>query len=603
MNEHEELLHYYRSELTYLRKMGSAFAERYPRVAGRLEFGGGMSPDPHVERLLESFAFLTGRIQHQIEREFPELTTALLDILYPSYVSPVPSMAIARFDVDPEQGQLTTGHKIDRSTPLFAETDDGLTCRFQTCYPVTLWPLEVVDAGFESTAQFEFLDTVSEVATVLRIRLECQGAAVQDLDLNRIRFYLHGDRILVNTLYELLFAYVTDVAVLSEENQRPLFISKDAIRPVGFSADEAVLPQAPQAYPGYRIVQEYFTFPEQFLFIDIDLPESALKGSNTTLDLLIMLNQRPQEQLVVDRGTFCLGCTPVINLFRKTTEPIRVDQRKTEYRLNPDKRRERTTEIHSILSVTSSANAEEEVTHYVPFYSYRHNWDSEEPHAFWYARRTPTGRDDVPGTDMHLTFLDLNAQPTEPPLQTVYAHTLCTNRNLAVHLPAGARLQIEESAPLLGISCLTKPTTAIPPSLGGASQWKIISQLSLNHLSLSDGPESLQALREILRLSSMSERHSAQQQISGIREMTTRPIVRLIGQDAWKGMCKGIEISLMLDEEFYVGSSAFLFSAVLQRFFAMYASVNSFTQLVVHSSKREGIWKRWPPMAGEQTVL
>jgi type VI secretion system protein ImpG len=266
-------------------------------------------------------------------------------------------------------------------------------------------------------------------------------------------------------------------------------------------------------------------------------------------------------------------------------------------------RRERTTEIHSILSVTSSANAEEEVTHYVPFYSYRHNWDSDEPHAFWYARRTPTGRDDVPGTDMHLTFLDLNAQPTEPPLQTIYAHTLCTNRNLAVHLPAGARLQIEESAPLLGISCLTKPTTAIPPSLGGASQWKIISQLSLNHLSLSDGPESLQALREILRLSSMSERHSAQQQISGIREMTTRPIVRLIGQDAWKGMCKGIEISLMLDEEFYVGSSAFLFSAVLQRFFAMYASVNSFTQLVVHSSKREGIWKRWPPMAGEQTVL
>lgn len=603
MHEHEELLHYYTNELTYLRKMGAEFAKRYPKVAGRLEFGAGMSPDPHVERLLESFAFLTARIQNQVEREFPEFTTALLEILYPSYVSPVPSMAIAKFDVDYEQGQITTGHVLESQTPLFAETEDGLTCRFRTCYPVTLWPLEVVSAGFESTAQFDFLDAIGDVASVLRIRLNCHGVPLRDLELNRIRFFLNGDQILVNRLYELLFAHVTDVAVLSEDGQSPFFLSRSALQLVGFNSEESVLPQTPQAYPGYRILQEYFTFPEQFLFVDIDIIDQALERSGNTLDLLFMLDQRPVGNMVVDRGTFCLGCTPIINLFPKTAEPIRVDQRSSEYRLNPDMRRERTTEIHSILSVTSSSNPDDEVTQYVPFYSYRHNWDGAEPHAFWHARRTAANRDGITGTDVHLTFLDLHANPTQPPVQTIYVHSLCTNRELATHLSVGARLQIEESAPLLGISCITKPTPAIQPTLGGATQWQVISQLSLNHLSFTDGPGSLQALKEILNLSSMSERLSAQQQISGIKHMATQQIVRYVGQEAWKGMCRGTEISLTLDEELYVGSSAFLFGAVLQRFFAMYTSINSFTQLVVRSTKRERIWKRWPPMAGEQTVL
>ncbi|HEU4388684.1 MAG TPA: type VI secretion system baseplate subunit TssF, partial [Blastocatellia bacterium] len=354
VSDREELLRYYKDELIYLRNRGSAFARQYPLVAAQLGIGAGESPDPQVERLIESFAFLAARIQHELDGEFPEITTALLGNLYPQLVNPIPSMAIAQFHVDPDQGKLTTGHLIERDTPLTAQTEQEITCRFKTCYPVTLWPLEVVSATFESPAQFDFLDSATRILTVLRLKLAPRGVKLSELDLRKLRFYLHGDRMLVNRLYELLMCHVLSVAVLPDENAPPICLPQDSISPVGFSLDEDVLPYPPNAHPGYRLLHEYFTFPEKFMFFEIDNLNRALTGE--MLDLLVMLDRPPGNQICIDRETFVLGCTPVINLFRKTTEPIRLDHRQLEYPLIPDKRRERTTEIHSVISVTASSN-------------------------------------------------------------------------------------------------------------------------------------------------------------------------------------------------------------------------------------------------------
>lgn len=600
-NQREELLRYYKSELTYLRRMGSAFAELYPRVAARLELGTDECADPQVERLLESFAFLTARLQHDIDSEFPEITNALLGVLYPQFNSPVPSMTIARFDVDPEQGKLTTGHLVNKQTQLFAYTSQGLPCRFRTCYPVTLWPLAVSEAGFEDTKQFDFLDADTRVASILRLKLTCLTGTLQELSLKQLRFYLNGDPMLVNALYELLFSNVRHVAILPENGVHPVYLPPGSIKPVGFGLDEDVLPYPPQAHPGYRLLQEYFAFPEKYFFFDLDNLDRH--GSTKTIDLLIMLDRQPAEQLAVSHDTFALGCTPIINLFSKTTEPIRLDHRSLDYRLIPDKRRERTTEIHSILSVSASSNADDQTRNFEPFYSYNHHMEGKEHKAFWHSRRLPTQRKDVPGTEMFLSFLDLDFTPSQPPVQTVYAHTLCTNRELATQLPAGALLQTEEKAPLHRISCIFKPTLPLSPPIRGATLWRLISHLSLNHLSLSEGRDGLTALREILKLYSFSDRPSTQQQIAGIREMTCRKIVRHMGTEAWRGFCRGTEVTLVFDEDLYVGSGAFMFSAVLSRFFALYAAINSFTQLNIKSRQREGIWKQWPPMAGEKTVL
>jgi type VI secretion system protein ImpG len=677
-NRQSDLRSYYQRELTYLRRMGVEFARQYPKIASRLELGADQSADPHVERLIQAFAFLTARIQRQIESEFPEITTSLLNILYPHYLNPVPSMAIARFEVDPEQGQLTSGYRIEKHTPLFAQSREGLTCRFHTCYPVTLWPLEVIYAGFESTDEFDFLDNVPGVATVLRLKLMPQGVPLQELELRDLRFYLNGEWRMVNALYELLFCHLKDVALWDERNKKHIPLPEGCVRPVGYGLEEEVLPYPDYAHPGYRLLQEYFAFPQKFMFFEIHgLGRTAeLEIGNSeegVLDVLIMLDETPGDRIILDTDTFCPGCAPIINLFRKTAEPIRLDQTQSEYRLVPDMRQERTTEIHSILSVSAFPDPADATQSFEPFYSFNHQMAGSDHKAFWHARRQPMERADVTGSEMFISFLDLDFNPGVPPAQTIYAHTLCTNRDLAVQLPAGARLQIEEAAPLSRISCLTRPTPQLEPPLGGATAWRLISHLSLNYLSLSDRllfdmghryriylenknlselervfeengislsqdldiwekegewrihdkgerqqyvvrgeddhlkvyryGKSLEALREILGLYDFIDSPTTRKQIQGIVEMSTRRVVRRIGQEPWRGFCRGMEVALVFDEDLYAGGSAFLLASVLNHFFALYASVNSFTQVVVRSEAREGEWKRWPPMVGEQIVL
>jgi type VI secretion system protein ImpG len=599
--EYDDILPYYNSELTFLRRMGRSFAARHPKIAGRLELSADHCADPHVERLIESFAFLTARIQRQIDSQFPEITTALLGVLYPNLATPVPPMAIAQFTVDPDQGKLTTGYEIPRETPLFAQSPGGLTCRFRTCYPVTLWPLFVTRCELVPASNYGFLDRLAQVAAVLHIRLEARGIPLSELALRKLRFYINGDPTLVNSLYELLFLSTYRVVLAGEDGSEPIFLPSSALSQAGFGPEERVIPCPPHALPAYRLLQEYFLLPEKFRFFDLDHLDR--RPSAKALDILVLLDHFPKDKMAVDSRTFCLGCTPIINLFPKITEPIRLDHRQHEYRLEADMRRERTTEIHSILSVSSTANVTIESTRLEPFYSFRHVTDGRPARSFWHARRVPSLRPDMPGTDIMLSFVDLDFNPSLPPEQVVYAHVLCTNRDFAVQLHAGSLLQIEDKAPLSHIACLTKPTLTAYPPLGGTALWYLISNLSLNYLSLSSGSESLQALREMLRLYSFSDDPVSYQQIQGIREMNCRQVTRRIGSDAWRGFCRGTEVTLVVDENLYVGSGAFLLGSVLNQFFALYASINSFTPLVLKSQQRDGEWKRWAPLAGYQAVL
>jgi len=597
----EELLEYYKRELTYLRKMGAEFSQIYPKVAGRLELGMDQCPDPHIERLIESFAFLTGRIQYNLESEFPRISQALLGTLYPHFLSPVPSMSIARFEVDPDQGKLTSGHLIPKEMPLFARTEQEDLCRFRTCYPVTMWPLDLTYAGFESTDQFDFLDTMPNVSIVLRLRLESQIDTLEELEVSRLRFFINGDRMLAHSLYELLFGHVLNVAILPANGKAPHFLPAESILPVGFSPDEGVIPYPPNAHYGYRLLHEYFTFPEKYLFFDLD--GLHVDSPDNHFDVLILLDQIPGSRLTIDQDTFLLGCTPIINLFSQITDPIRIDEKQSEYRIQPDIRREKITEIHSILSVSSSSDPRDSSSTIEPFYSYNHQMGQKDQKAFWFARRENTGREELPGTRMLISFVNLDFKTSSPPVETVYANTLCTNRRLAEQVPAGAVLQIERAAPIAHITTIGKPTAQLSPPLAGKTIWRLISHLSLNYLSLSGGEESLKSLREILRLYSFNDPTEVYQETNGIREMSCRRVVRRMGSEAWRGFCRGIEVTLQFDERMYVGSNAFLLAAVLNRFFSLYASVNSFTQLVIKSEQREGVWKIWQPMAGEQIVL
>jgi len=409
------------------------------------------------------------------------------------------------------------------------------------------------------------------------------------------------------TLYELIFVHTLKTAVLTGNSRKPLYPSGEVIRPVGFGTEENVLPDPPNAHEGYRLIHEYFAFPQKYLFFDLDISSIPLSGN--TADILLVLDQMPAKTLMIDEDTFLLGCTPVINLFHKSTDPIRITGTQPEYLLTPDSRRERITEIHSIVSVhaVSGTNYESETVE--PYFSFTHGMEANQGQARWYARREKTGRADLPGTRLWLSFTDMDFHPARPPGTAVFAKTLCTNRLLAEELPAGTLLQIEEAAPVLRISVVQKPVAQIDPPLEGATLWRLISHLSLNYLSLSGEGKSPEALREILMLYSAHDlmdtwrRSDTAHQVSGIRDLNCRKVVRRMGSDAWRGFCRGTEVTLTVDESLYTASSPFVLASVLDHFFALYTSVNTFSQLILRSYQREGIWKTWPPRAGDQIIF
>jgi type VI secretion system protein ImpG len=596
----EEFLRYYWEELLYLRRLGQGFARSYPKIAGRLELQGDECPDPHVERLIESFAFLTARIQRDLDSDFPEIAAELLDVLYPHYLRTVPSMAIARFEVDAEGGKLTSGYTIPRHTKLFAVAGDGAICRWRTAYPVTLWPIEIAEASVRTTNELAFLDRVTDVGAVLRVRLVSRAEPLETLALDRLRLHLNGDPIFIDRLYTLLLNDTRRIAVLPEGADAPSMLPAGSVAAAGFDDDEALLPQPPGAHPAYRVVQEYFAFPQKYQFVDVGNLAGKLRGKQT--DLLFLLGTMPRARLNIGPESIVLGCTPVVNLFEKTSEPLRVDHRRLEYRLVADARNEKTTEIHSILRVSSSVNpADPSAREYAPFYDWSHALARNVQRTFWHERRELSLSDGIAGTETFLSFVDLDFKPAQPPAETIWAHTLSSNRALASELPAGALLQTDHAA--VRISCLAKPTAPIPPPLGGQMLWRLVSHLSLNYLSLSDTTESLKALQDILRLYSVRDERHVEQQIAGLQSLSVRRIVRQLGEAMLRGFARGTEITLTVDEAAFVGGSAFLFISVLNRFFSLYASTNSFTQLIVRSNQRQGVWKQWPPTVGGRVVL
>jgi type VI secretion system protein ImpG len=603
MRADEDFLRHYFDELSYLRDAGRGFAREHKKVAGRLDMPHGESADPHVERLIESFAFLTARIQRQMHLEFPEITSALLGVLYPQLVQPLPSTAIACFDVGTSIKGLTEGFPIRRHTPLFAQDSRGLACRFRTCYDTVLWPVRVVDAVFEP-AEYHNLRSGS---AVLRIRLKAREDLLPNAKFfTSLRFFLDGAPELTAALYEVLFANTIDVVLKDGTSPTPVSLGAQALQKVGFAPEEEVLPYPPNALPGYRLLQEYFSFQQKFLFFDLNelarRPSAATGTTSDTLDILFVLNEAPNPEPVILARNFRLGCTPIINLFHKTSEPIRLDHLQLEYRLIADARRESTTEIHSIVRVSGSANPAESSSSYEPFYSFRHT-SGAEPQAFWLARRVRADREDLSGTDMYLSFVDLGFDPTVPADRTVFAHTLCTNRKLASELPDRAELNIEETTPVLRIACLTKPSVPIYPPLGGPSLWRLVSSLSLNSASLTGNEQGLEALKEILTLYSFSRHSFAQEEISGICEMQSRKVLRRFGAEAWRGYRRGTEITFIFDTLRFKDSSALLLASVLRHFLGLYSSVNTFTQVVARRSTIDGEWKRWAPLAGVQEIL
>ncbi|HFQ81462.1 MAG TPA: type VI secretion system baseplate subunit TssF [Desulfobacterales bacterium] len=598
----DALLNYYEQELSYIRQMGVEFAGKYPKIAGRLLLEQDKSADPHTERLIEAFAFISGRIHKKIDDDFPAITESLFNVIYPHYNNPIPSLTIVRFE--PIMQNITeAGYLLERGTKLYSKPINGTPCRFTTCQPVNIWPVQVVEAGLKEP---RVLTRNAQQAIHLRLKT-ANNIPFSKLNWQSLRFFLNGRHQHVFHLYELLFNNVCHITCQAADSRdaAEITLAPSAIGPVGFDEEEGVLPFSKRSFPGYRLLFEYFCFPERFLFFDL-LGLDRLRNTNIgdTLDIWIYLNRTAKDNLVVNKDSFCLNAAPAVNLFAKTAEPIRVEQRRTEYQVVPDLRKRESTEIYSIDRVTASSTAGAgESYEYKPFYSMRHHLNEDDApgrQAYWHIQRRQSGKKGDNGTEVFLSFADLDFKPADPGVEILLLHTTCTNRDLPSKLPFGAPdgdFNLEIAAPLSRVSGIMKPTPTRRPATGGGLHWRLISHLSLNYLSIVQGGE--EALREILRLYDFDNSPATRQQISGVSSVTSRYVTKKMG----RALGRGVQVTIKFDEDKYVGTGLFLFASILERFLGQYVSVNSFSQLVARTIQKDEVLKEWQPRSGNRILL
>lgn len=605
----EGLLRYYERELSHIRNLAAEFAERYPKIASRLQLEQGRCEDPHVERLLEGFALLAGRVHRKIDDDLPELTSGLLGYLYPHLASPIPSCAIAQFVLDPDQGKLTTAYRLERGTALFTRPVDGAPCRFRTAFATDLWPIRLQSAEILPIQHARLENAPRNARAVLRLRLELlDEEGFRAVCPDALTFYLNGESTLTAGLYEQIFREVVRVELRAGDSTQgvPVTLPNASIQPVGFGRDEALLDAPKRSLWGYGLLQEYFVLPEKFLFFRIEgLRAMVRTGARRVCDVLLYLESFEDYPQTVDASNFLLGCTPIVNLFERSAEPIRLDHSRHEYRIIADVHRQNSMEVYSIDSVIAANPRLARHRRFEPLYGMRHSFAGDEEFGgyFDFVRR-PSQRKGDKGTEVFLMVVDQDFHTTAPAEETLSLKVTCTNRDLPEMLPFGGGqgdFEVEQAAPLKRITALTKPTATLRPPVGRGSQWRLVSHLSMNYLSIVEG--GADALREILALYNVRDSPAVAQLIQAVQDVHARRVFRRIGTGVDGAYCRGSEVTITVDERSFVGASLYLFGAVLETFLGLTTSVNSFVETVLRTPQGEEEYSRWAPRVGERRLL
>ena len=586
------LEHYFRDELAFLRLQGREFADSYPELT---RFLSEQNTDPDVERLLEGFAFLTGNLRAKIEDEFPELTHGLLNMLWPNYLRPVPSMTIMQFSVIP--GAIAQPALVRQGCQLDSLPIDDVTCHFQTCHDAWVYPAEMRQITAQSGND---LSTIS-----LDIALHAP-LPLSELQLDKLRFFLGGDSY---TAYELYFWLSNQLSHIELEIDGKRFRQEaKALKSVGFERDDALLPYPNNVYSGYRILQEYFCFPESFLFFELsggEWPKQPLPVSEFKIHFCF---DRPlPAELKIRPDSFMLNCVPAINLFKHDSEPVNLNGRQAEYSLKASYRYADSFEIFSVDQVEgwvegNMGRSRGTPRIYQPFESFQHQIERAKQRLALYYRVRVRESVSGDGFEHSLSFVRGDETTTVDLDESISVTLTCTNRSRAARLKVGSICVPTGSSPSFAtFRNLIRPTRPLRPALDGSLHWTLISNLSLNYVSLLRRDALVQVLRtyDFPALHDKQAEQASRKRLAGIEEIETKPVDRLV-----RGMpVRGLKSVLSIRQSAF-GSEGelYLFSTVLAHFFSLYASVNAFHLLeVVNLDNKERY--QWPVQIGQHSLM
>ena len=581
---------YYQDELTFLRELGEEFSQANPKLA---PFLSSRANDPDVERLLEGFAFLSGRIREKLDDELPELTHNLMQLLWPHYLRPLPSMAVVEFK--PIVNAISERHTIAKGTEVDSDTVDGTSCRYRTCYDVEVYPLTLEAAELQRTAS----------GSTLTLNLVLHPGAQNDqIDFSTLRLYLHGKRELhvSQTLYLWLCRHLKRVQVIAlrdGEAATSFTLGAEAVSPAGMSEEEGMLPYPPNAFAGYRLLQEYFAFGEKFHFIDLHGLEPIRKAQWANNIRLVFEFDRPvDEQLRVTREHIRLFCSPVVNLFSMDADPIRVEQNKVDYRVRPSAKTPDHFQLYSIDRVSGRVPGTGSAYVYTPFESFDHSANEAATYYRTRVRPAVVGQ----GAETYISFVNGRDTLSLPPTEIISLEITATNRHVVERLQPGALCRATGNSPdFATFENITHATPSYPPPLEPGLHWRLISNMAINYVSLA----SVDSLRTILSTYDFRAFFDRQAQRTSKQRMDAIEQVHVEPADAfYKGsVMRGLHTVLALRESHFAGEGdMYLFASVLNHFLALAANINSFHRLEVRGVQHGEIYQ-WPAMMGKQPLV
>jgi type VI secretion system protein ImpG len=618
------LLQYYERELRYLRELGAEFAQHFPKVAGRLGIAELECADPHVERLLEGFAFMAARVHMKLDAEFPRFTQQLMELVYPHYLAPTPSMAVVQFAPNPREGSLARGFVVPRDTALRARASlrDVAPCEYRTAHALELWPIEIESVEYTSVLR-DLADlripSREPIKALLRVRLRTTGGVSFDaLKLRALPLYLRGGDEISARLYEQLMTSVSALIMRWGPNAREQVALSSAVVPVralGFDDEHALLPRTARSFSGYRLLQEYFAFPSRFDFVELrGLDAGAARCNGQKLEILLPLTRHdPVLEGAVDAGRTLLFATPAINLFRRSCDRLPLPERNHDLHIVPDRTRPLDFEVHTIERVTAYAPGSDSELLFEPMNGSHgraqpdgtraHYSLERRPHVLSLQQRRTGSRTPYSGSEVFLTLAEPG--PRRSGLRQLGVDALCTNRDLPLLLALGQGdndFTLQSGAPVDAVRCVAGPTAPRATPLDGDLAWRLVSHLSLNYLSMSRESGGGEAVREMLGLYAQLGDPLLGRQVEGIRGVRSSSIVRPMPGTGPRAFVRGLEVALDCEEQAFSGHGVFTLASVLSAFFAKHASINSFTETVLSTRERGEVF-RWPTTAGLRHTL
>ena len=629
---HPRLLRYYESELKFMREMGGEFAAEFEKIgAGRLGIERLACADPYVERLLEGFSFLAARVQLKLDAQFPRFSQHLLEMVYPNYLAPTPSMAVVQFVPDAAGGTPPDGLAVPRGTVLRSRIIKGeqTACEYRTAHELRIWPIAITEAEYlPSPGALGALGVPDLPGAQAGLRLRIQttgGVKLAKIPLDRLALHLRGGENLPGRLYEQMVVNRIALVVRPVARSAPWqdVVAGTHIRPLGLDDREALLPASRWGFQGYRLLAEYFACPERFLFVELGgLARSVQRcEAEELLEIIVVLDRRESMlERVVDASNLALFCTPAVNLFTRDKCRVQVDPGGVEYHVVPDRTRPRDFEVYGVSHATGYDASGQKAREFRPFYSLHDRHEAGEGAAYFALRREPRRlgirdrrsgpRSHYVGSEVFLSLTDPWAGPYQEDIHQLELTMSCTNRDLPFHMEVGqgsTDFTLESGLPVESVRCLVGPTRPRGSAAEGEVAWRLISQLSLNYLSLLDAPDSHggSAIRELLRLYGDAQDTRVQRQIDGIRSVTGRQVVDQVPQvpgEAPMTFARGVEVTVVGDDAAFQGGGIVLLGTVLEEFFARYVTINSFTKMVLQTVER-GEVMRWPARIGRRHAI